>query len=80
MHALKKGVELIAPSLYDVFNCVIYTKTYPTDLNMTKISAILKSGDREDINNYRPISVFPTLARVFERLIYNQIDDYLSDS
>ena len=76
--ALKEGVELIAPSLCDVFNCAIYTKTYPTDLNIAKVSAIFKSGDKEDINNYRPISVIPTLARVFERLIYNQIYDYLT--
>ena len=31
---LKEGVELIAPSLCDVFNCAIYTKTYPADLNI----------------------------------------------
>ena len=78
--ALKEGVELIAPSLCDVFTCAIYTKTYPTDLNIAKVSAIFKSGDKEDINNYRPISVIPTLARVFERLIYNQIYDYLTDN
>ena len=76
--ALKEGVKLIAPSLCDTFNCAIYTKTYPADLNIAKRSAIFKSGDKEDINNYRPISVIPTLARVFERLIYNQIYDYLT--
>ena len=76
--ASKEGVELIAPSLCDVFNCAIYTKTYPTDLNIANVSAIFKSGDKEDINNCRPISVIPTLARVFEKLIYNQIYDYLT--
>ena len=76
--ALKEGVELIAPSLCDAFNCAIYTKTYPADLNIAKVSAIFKFRDKEDINNYRPISVIPTLARAFERLIYNQIYDYLT--
>ena len=47
-------------------------------VNIAKVSAIFKSGDKEDINNYRPISVIPTLARVFKRLIYNQIYDYLT--
>ena len=47
-------------------------------LCIAKVSAILKSGDNEDINNYRPISVIPTLARVLERLTYNQIYDYLT--
>ena len=47
-------------------------------MHIAKVSAIFKSGDKEDINNYTPISVIPTLARVFERLIYNQIYDYLT--
>ena len=57
---------------------VLIDRTYPTDLNIAKVSAICKSGDKEDINNYRPISVISTLACVFERLIYNQIYDYLT--
>ena len=76
--ALKEGVELIAPSLRDAFNCAIYSKTYPTDLNIAKVSVILKFADKEDINNQRPISVIPILALVFERLIYNHIYDYLT--
>ena len=61
-----------------MFNCAIYTKTYTTDLNIAEVSVIFKSGDKDDINNYRPISVISTLAHVFERLIYNQIYDYLT--
>ena len=30
------------------------------------------------LNNYRPISVLPTIARIFERLLYNQLYDYLT--
>ena len=30
------------------------------------------------MNNYRPISVIPTVAHVFERLVYNQIYKYLT--
>ena len=47
-------------------------------LCIAKVSAIFKSEDKEDINNYRPISVIPTLARILVRLIYNQIYDYLT--
>ena len=76
---LKEGVELIAP-LCAIFNRAIYTRTYPSDLNIAKVSAIFKSGEKEDLNNYRPISVIPTLAHLFERLIYNQIYDYLTNN
>ena len=39
-----------------------------------------KSGDRDELGNYRPISVIPTIARVFEKLIYNQLHTYFMDN
>ena len=39
-----------------------------------------KSDDREDLNNYRPISVLPTVAKVFERLIYEQLQNYFAEN
>ena len=78
--SLKEGVELIAPSLCAIFNRAICTQTYPSDLNIAKVSAIFKSGEKEDLNNYRPISVIPTVAHLFERLIYNQVYDYLTNN
>ena len=77
---MKEGVEQIATSLCAIFSRAIYTQTYPSDLNIAKVSAIFKTGEKEDLNNYRPISVIPTLARLFERLIYNQIYDYLTNN
>ena len=32
------------------------------------------------MNNYRPISVTPIMAKVFERIIYNQLHDYLTQN
>ena len=44
---------------------------------MFKSPPIFKSGQPDDRSNYRPISVLPVLARVFEKLIPNQLYDYL---
>ena len=45
--------------------------------NKLKVSPIHKTGERNDANNYRPIPVLPTTARIFEKLIYEQLYDYL---
>ena len=37
------------------------------------ITSILKEGDAFDEKNYRPISVLPSLSKIFERLIENQV-------
>ena len=77
---LKDSCQTIAPFLSDIFNLSISTNTFPNDLKIGKVSPAHKSGDRDDLNNYRPISVLPTTARVFERLLYNQMYTYLADN
>ena len=47
---------------------------------MAKVSPLFKSGDQSDANNYRPISVLPTIARVFERLILEQLYSYFNEN
>ena len=38
---------------------------------------IFIKGQPDDRSSYRPISVLPVLTRVFEKLIHNQLYDYL---
>ena len=75
--ALKDSTKLIASSLSDLFNFSVNTKAYPDNFKVAKVTHIFKSGDRDDVNNYRPISRIPTaIARVFEKLICIQLYQY----
>ena len=74
---LKDSVHLIAPILMDIFNLSISAKIFPEDLKVLKVVPVYKSGERESLNNYRPIAVLPTIARVFEKLLYGQLYSYL---
>ena len=76
--ALSIAKDLIATSLADIFNACIKTKVFPDDLKIGKVTPIFKSERKDDLNNYRPITVLPTVARVMERLIYKQIYDYFN--
>ena len=40
----------------------------------------VEQGERSDLNNYRPISVTPIVAKVFERIIYDQLYGYLTQN
>ena len=42
------------------------------------MTPIFKGGETDDLGNYRPISVLSTVARVFEKILYNQLYDYLT--
>ena len=77
---LKLSKDVIANSLSDLFNACIDASVFPSDFKMARVAPIFKSDDREDLNNYRPISVLPTVARVFERLIYEQLYNYFAEN
>ena len=38
------------------------------------------TGKRSDLTNYRPISIIPVVAKVFERIIYDQLYRYLTNN
>ena len=38
------------------------------------------SGKRDDPNNYRPISIIPTVAKIFENIVYDQLYECLNDN
>ena len=39
----------------------------------------IRGGSKDDPNNYRPISILPTLSRIFERHVANQLNKYLQN-
>jgi len=41
---------------------------------------LFKEGNHSDLNNYRPISIVPIVAKVFERVIYDQAYGYLTEN
>ena len=41
------------------------------------VTPVPKSGDMHLVNNFRPFSVIPVLAKVFETVVHRQLYDYL---
>ena len=52
--------------------------TCPSDWKLAKVTPIFKNGSKSDLNNYRPISVIPAVAKIFEKIIYDQLYNYLN--
>ena len=59
--------------------CPISTGVFPDEWKLARVVPVFKKGIRSDINNYRPISIIPIIAKVFEKTIYDQFYKYLSD-
>ena len=46
-------------------------------LKLANITPVHKKDEQADKENYRPVSVLPLLSKIFERLIYDQLKEYL---
>ena len=67
---VRECADLICVPICDIFNQSINQGTFPDDWKYARVSPLYKQGDRGDVNNYRPISVIPIVAKAFERIVY----------
>ena len=77
---LRESADLITNHLCAIFNQSIVSGVFPDEWKLSKVIPLFKQGERSDLNNYRPIPVIPVVAKVFERIIYDQLYDYLTEN
>ena len=52
---------------------------FPDCLKQANVSPIFKKDDPLDKENYRPVSILPLLSKVYEKLLYNRLSDYVEN-
>ena len=61
-----------------MFNRCIELGQYPESLKIAKVIPFFKNGNKDDPSNFRPISLLPIIGKVFERIIFDRIQNYLN--
>ena len=49
----------------------------PFEWKIHHIIPVFKTGDRSQVNNYRPISLLCIISKVLERIVYNHVSDFI---
>ena len=75
---IKIAAEIISPSLTEIFARSISTGIFPSEWKTARVSPIFKKGKKNDPNNYRPISIIPAVAKIFEKVIFEQLYNYFN--
>lgn len=68
---------LLSPALATLFNNCMYAGIFPDVLKIARVIPLYKNGDRNDITNYRPISLLPVISKIFEKLIHKRMLSFL---
>ena len=70
---------MLKSPLTQLFNTSVEDKHFPSDLKYANIAPLYKKDDNTDKSNYRPISILPSISKIFERLMFKQITTYVSN-
>ncbi len=71
------GEHIVLP-ITSIINNSISSGIFPDLLKHAYVLPIYKGSGKDDANNYRPISILPTISKIFERHLSNQIKSFFN--
>ena len=77
---LRDAANVLASPLRDIINLSFEKGQFPSSWKCAKVTALFKQGDKTDKDNYRPISILPTVSKVIERAVHSQLYGYLDSN
>ena len=69
------GKDLCIP-LQIIFKNILRTSIFPDQWKEANVTPVHKKKDKQTVSNYRPISLLPIFAKVFERIIYKNLYNF----
>ena len=61
---IKKAKHVLVKPLTLLINQTLTTGEFPNELKISKVKPLFKTGDTLQINNYRPISLLPSVSKI----------------
>lgn len=76
---LKSNRQSLVPILTHIYNICFSKGVFPNAFKLAIVHPIFKSGNKDEISNYRPISVLTTLSKILEKLLNSRLKNYLNE-
>ena len=70
---LKVSNSVITPFLQIFTTFMFNNGLFPNNCKIAKVAPIYKTGSKEEVNNYRPISILTCFSKIIEKIMYNRL-------
>ena len=75
---LKLAINESIPIITNIWDeKVVSSSMFPESLKLADVTPVYKKSEPTLLSNYRPISVLPTMSKVFLRLMHPQVSEYI---
>ena len=78
---IKSAKDVLNKPLTLLMNQIIHTGEFPKQLKIAKVKPLFKKGNdrnRSSFTNYRPISLLPSITKIFEHVMTSQLMEYFT--
>ena len=74
---LQLSVSFVSSPLTYIINKSFELGSFPSAFKIAKVIPIHKKGNADSIENYRPISLLNNMSKIFEKVMYKRVIDFL---
>lgn len=77
MPVIKNAKHQLIKPLMHIINSSFVSGIFPNRLKISKIKTVFKKGCTTEPTNYRPLSILPTFSKIYERVMYIRLVEFL---
>ena len=75
---VKENKNLFSVHMAELYNLSLVHSEFPDKSKIGRVNPIHKSGPADNVENYRPISVLPIFSKIFEKLTYKRMVNFIT--
>ncbi len=81
-HLLQAISPTLLPALTHIINTSLLTGIFPTAFKQARVTPLLRKPTLNTslLENYRPVSLLPFIAKTLERVVFKQVSLFLSQN
>lgn len=77
---VKQCTHVIKKPLTHIYNTSFMTCVFPDKWKSAKVKPLYKKEEKQNIKNYRPISILSVFSKILKKLMFNRITAFLDDT